>query len=212
LVNPTFSHTRHTQVAEDAMRDLETFSGLTPHLLQRIGALFVNCNRFERQAERTLWVLKQEDVRGKVPSTAKYKPMQIITELETLAAKYEANMAEAIRLTCATARDVLTYRNCIAHGELFSFGDDTRFIANLGPMGEIKKYPEETALINENFLDIAIATVFTVYRSISLIGLEVSGPPGASLNGVHAIETLRNVASAMSALLSDPALRFFREM
>lgn len=212
MAAPTFPRTQHTEDAEYAMRDLKAHGGLPPHLLQRIGALFVCCTRFERQAERTLWILKQEDVRGKVPSTAKFKAMQIVTELES-AAQQEANMAEALRLTCATARDVLIYRNCIAHGELYSFGDDTRFISNLAPMGEIRRGADETALISERYLDTAIATAFTVYRSITLIGLEASWPSsGSATNGMHAIETLKGVASAMSALRSDPVLKFFHEM
>lgn len=213
MATPIFPRTQHTEDAEYAMRDLEVHGGLPPHLLQRVGALFVWCNRFERQAERTLWILRQEDVRGNVPSTAKFKATQIITELESSAATQRASMAEALRLTCATARDVLTYRNCIAHGELYSFGDDTRFISNLAPMGEIRRGANETALISERYLDTAIATAFTVYRSITLIGLEASGPSSGNLsNGVHAIETLKRVASAISALRSDPVLRFFHEM
>jgi|GEM_PF-5114702 len=106
-----FPWTPHTLHSTMAIKRLGDVAGLPEVLLQRIGALIVYCNFFETQAERTLWVLRREDVQGKEPSTAKYRANQTITELRRVAVNQEASVAEAIKLACDTAFDVVEYRN-----------------------------------------------------------------------------------------------------
>jgi len=208
-----FPSTPHTSHSTMAIRRLGEINGLPEVLLQRIGALIVYCNFFETQAERTVWILRQEDVQGKVPSTAKYRANQTITELRKSASSQEASIAEAIELACKTAFDVLEYRNCIAHGELLAFGDDTRFVSNVGLWGEIKNRPDAMALISERFLDTAIDAAQTVYQAMLRIALEASGPsagrPGAMADSS---EKLKLVCNSMSELCRSEALRYFHTM
>ncbi|MFM0157742.1 hypothetical protein [Paraburkholderia sediminicola] len=208
-----FPSTPHTLHSTQAIKLLGDINGLPEMLLQRLGALIVYCNFFETQAERTLWVLRQEDVLGIEPSTAKYRAKQIITELRKMAVSQEASVAEAIELTCDTAFDVVEYRNCIAHGELLAFGDDTRFVSNPGLWGEIKKRPDATALISERFLDTAIDSAHTIYHAVLRIALEASGPNNGQQGAmVDSIEKLKLVRSSMSELCRSEALRYFHAM
>jgi len=208
-----FPHTPHTLHSTMAIRRLGDINGLPEMLLQRIGALIVYCNFLEIQAERTLWVLREEDVQGNEPSTSKYRVNQIITELRKMALNQESSVTEAIELVCDTASHVIEYRNCIAHGELFALGGNTRFVSNPGLWGEIKKRPDVTALISERFLDTAIDAAHTVYVAALRIALEVSGP-GVGRRGsmVDSIEKLKLVRNSMSELCRSEALHYFHVM
>ncbi|MEX3689315.1 hypothetical protein AB3X91_39765 [Paraburkholderia sp. BR14263] len=208
-----FPSTPHTLHSTMAMRRLGEINGLPEVLLQRIGALIVYCNFVESQAERTLWVLRHEDVQGKEPSTSKYRARQLITELRKVAVNQEASVAEAIELACDTALDVAEYRNCIAHGELLAFGNNARFVSNAGLWGEVKKRPDATALISEPFLDTAIDAAQTAYYAMYRIALEASGPgagrPGAMADSLGKLNLVR---SSMSELCRSEVLRYFHEM
>lgn len=205
-----FPDTPHTAPSEIAIRKLRDISGLPLAVLERIGVLIVYCNFVEMQAKQALLVLRQENARGQVPSTAKYTASQTVKEFRKLVGVQETSVGKAIELVCDTALDLLEYRNCIAHGALLSSGEGARFESNPGPWGELQQRPNTMALINERFLDIAIDAASTVYNTLLKIALETSGTNvGRHGAMVDTLDTLERIKDAMTDLYRSDALRYF---
>lgn len=192
------------------MRNLGESHGLSAPVLQRIGALIVYCNLVEAFAEKVLWILKGENVRGHVPSTEKYKASQTICKLDAIASGQEASVCSAIKLACGTARYLQEYRNCIAHGEVLSFGEGTRFVSSHTLWGELRPGKKDAmALINERFLDVAIDAAYTVFHTLLRIALEATGPSAGRPDAMgDTISSLTMVRNAMEDVCRSEALRF----
>lgn len=203
-----FPYTPHSAPSAIAMRQLDEAHHLPAAIQQRIGALIVYCNFLETLAEKVLWVLRQEDVRGQVPSTSQYKAGQIIDSLRKMAIGQEASVHTAIELACDTARHVLEYRNCVAHGELLSIGNATQFVSNPGLWGERKRSTGAMALISERFLDTAIDAAATVHQTWLRIALEASGPSaGRPGSMTDTLDKLTSVRHAIVELCRSEAIR-----
>jgi hypothetical protein len=138
--------------------------GFPPEVQQRMGAFGIVWGIFESALERTLWVLRDENVLGIRPSTDKTLVSEWIKTLGEPAMKLEHDAYDLLSLTSIAANDLMEYRHALVHGWLIPFQTDATFIRNPRWNGELRRRPTSDAHVSENLLDMAIDTAWVLCR------------------------------------------------
>lgn len=142
--------------------------GFSPEVQQRVGALAVVWGVFESNLETTLWVLRGDDVAGVRPWTDKMQAGDWIKELgkEGGWPQFPTEAQDIIRTTALAAYDLMEYRHAIMHGWLLPSPTAPSFIRNPLWHGEVRKRPSHDAHVDENLLDLAIESIWTLCQVI----------------------------------------------
>lgn len=105
------------KLGENFMHVLHRGAGISPGILERIGAITLGWAMFEHHLESAIWVLSNEDVRGAFPTTDRMQSKEKISRFLALAQnigndKWKTFAELAVRLMS----DVLSFRNALSHG------------------------------------------------------------------------------------------------
>ncbi len=145
--------------------------GLTPSMLSKIGSLAVLCGNIEYWLEAAIWGLKNENVKGKHPSTDNKPVTELINQLRKCASEQDTEyFSNFIKAWCAAAEPAFHCRNSIFHGVTLSFnGSPPSFIRNPRWSGEYRKRNPASFLADEHILGL-IETVYDILlRGILII-------------------------------------------
>ncbi|MER8970393.1 hypothetical protein NKI25_33105 [Mesorhizobium sp. M0808] len=138
--------------------------GLSPMVQQRLGAFAIVWGLFETNLETTLWALRQENVKGERPSTDSKSISDWIKELDANWPQLPTGARPIMADASHAAFDLMDYRHAIFHGTMVPLGGDPVFIRNPLWNGEKRKRITHDAHIDENLLDLAIDTGWTLFR------------------------------------------------
>jgi 2,4-dienoyl-CoA reductase-like NADH-dependent reductase (Old Yellow Enzyme family) len=164
------------QYQEQSLKILSQLSkkGLSAEIQQRIGAFHIIWGLFETNIEPTLWALNEETVINKYPSTDKTILSKQIDFLKNGSRKFTDKANHILNLTSCAAKDLKEYRHALTHGWFIPLPMGPAFIRNPKWFKELRKRKHVTneAHIDENLLDMAIDTAWTLY-SVTIIAKEV---------------------------------------
>jgi hypothetical protein len=144
--------------------------GFSAETLQRLGGFAVVWGIFESKLEAALWALTGEEVKGVRPSTDK-EPIGAQINLLTQHSAHLSNDAQAVVADAAhAATDLMEYRHAIMHGAMIPNGlGGPSFIRNPRWHGVKRSRPTHDAHVDENLLDLAIDTAWTLCRLVFTI-------------------------------------------
>ena len=154
---------KHTVNAQ-AVVDRLSYFGMKPEILARIGAFAVAWGLFETTLERAVWALKNEEIKGVRPSTDKTQVSDWIATLEHGSSTLTENANATLQVAAKGAVDLMYYRHSLMHGTLVAFPGSSFFIRNPRWHGEIRKRESGDAHIDDNLLDLAIDSAWTLYQ------------------------------------------------
>ncbi|WP_439668399.1 hypothetical protein DAMDJJ_18600 [Cupriavidus necator] len=160
-----------------AIQKLGRFFGMSPELLQRVGALVLLCGMVENQIEHAIWAVTSEDPSGKRPSTDK---QQISDRLKTLGEKAACHPNTLVQkigpLVASIGKDITEYRNAIAHGWIMgpTIGGPS-FVSNHAWFGELRKREVVSVVTTETLLDMAIECAETLWMTITRLTAYLAG-------------------------------------
>ena len=157
-----------TKHREQSLKVLDRLAGwgFPPEVQQRIGALGVIWGVFETNLESTLWALHNETVIGVRPSTDKTTISDWIAALAEGSSVFDPEAQALLRKSAVAAKDLMDYRHTIVHGSLIPFSTGPTFVRNPQWKGELRKRPSSDAHVDENLLDMAIDTAWTLCRVV----------------------------------------------
>jgi hypothetical protein len=156
----------HQKRSQAALERLDS-CGFTPQVLQRLGALAVAWAIFERNLEVALWALTGEQVKGVQPSTDKLPISKQIELLKQQSTSLSRGAQGIITDAASAACDLMDYRHAIMHGAMLpSAVGGPSFIRNPRWHGEKRARPTHDAHVDENLLDLAIDTAWTLCRLV----------------------------------------------
>ena len=197
---------RHTANALRVRGQLDRW-GLSPLILEGIGAFAVAWGLFESTLECAVWALQHEQVNGVHPSTDRSQVGEWIKVLGLGRSDLSIAANEVLAIGSQGAADLAHYRNSLMHGSLVPLGGAAFFIRNPSWHGEVRKRPVGDAHIDENLLDMAIDAAWILFRLaqvVSKLPLEQPDPeptealdPEVRRAGSSASE-LRHLAALMN--------------
>lgn len=156
---------RHREQSLNVLSHLSGW-GFPPEVQQRIGALAVVWSVFESNLETTLWALREEKVSGVRPSTDKTSVGQWINAMAECSVKFSNETQDVLHLAVLAAKDLMEYRHAVVHGWLIPSETMPTFIRNPSWNGELRKRTSNDAHVDENLLDMAIDTAWTLCRVV----------------------------------------------
>ena len=156
---------RHTERSLKVLARLTDW-GFRPEIQQRLGAFIVVWSVFESNLETTLWALRREEVAGVRPSTDKMQINDWIKELGKDWLQFSVAGQDVLRVASLAARDLMEYRHTIMHGWMLQSPAMPSFIRNPQWHGEKRRRPSHDANIDENLLDMAIDSGWTLCRVV----------------------------------------------
>ena len=136
----------------------ESYFGLTPEILQRLGGFIVAWGLFENQLEpMTLVAMGKKIQKGHRPVTDCLQPSELLTRFRKASGKFLPETAEVANILVDTAEDLLVFRNAITHGRaLPPPAGGPSFMNNGAWFGETRKRPSTEAHISDRLLDMAL--------------------------------------------------------
>lgn len=156
----------HQNRSQAALERLDSW-GFTPQVLQRLGGLAVAWAIFERNLEVALWALTGEQVKGVHPSTDRLPIGKQIDLLKQQSTRLSQGAQEVIADAATAASNLMDYRHAIMHGAMIpSAVGGPSFIRNPRWHGEKRARPTHDAHVDENLLDLAIDTAWTLCRLV----------------------------------------------
>lgn len=179
--------------------------GLTPSMLERIGASAVLCGNIEFWLERAIWELDGKALEGERPWTDGKPVSAHIEQLDALKDKISNKLlAELIGFWCKAAHPAFHCRNSILHGVALSFdGSPPSFLRNTLWDGVVRKRDPASFVADEHTLGL-IATVYDVLlRGIILIekcAQDESLSTHITQELVQNLQAAKSVASELSDL------------
>lgn len=190
----------------------ESYFGLTPGILQRLGGFIVAWGLFENQLEPlTLVAMGERIQKGHRPVTDCLQPSDLIARFRIASGRFMPEIAEVANVLADTAEDLLIFRNAITHGRVLPppAGGPT-FLNNAAWFGESRKRPSTEVHISDRLLDIALecAGVLTIHgMSIQMAMLESEENQRALAKEVKtSLERARSIANELrqlSTLMND---------
>ncbi len=154
----TPNHTEHTSRILAHLRGW----GFPPEVQQRIGALAVVWGVFESNLETTLWALRGDKVAGVRPWTDKTQVGDWIKELGRDWPQLPTEAQGVLRVASLAAYDLMEYRHAVVHGWMLPSPTMPTFIRNPRWHGEERKRPSHDAHVDENLLNMAIDSAWTL--------------------------------------------------
>jgi hypothetical protein len=156
-------------------------AGFSLEIQQRIGALALIWGLFETNLESTLYDLRVDKLAG--VNTR-------ISELIELMASCENGLSPTAQKIFAdtgiAAKDLMEYRHAIIHGYLIPAPIGPLLIRNPSWLGKPHKRPRNDAHVDENLLDMAIDSAWTIYQ-VTITVRNVSSDPKVA----QALEALK---------------------
>jgi hypothetical protein len=154
---------KHTAAAM-SVRDHLANRGITKSSQERIGAFAICWGLFESSLETAVWALQNEEVNGVRPSTDKSHVSDWIAVQGNGNQDLPDATNEVLRIASIAAVDLMHYRHALMHGTLIAFpgGRSAVFQRNPRWHGEIRKRESGDAHIDDNLLDLAIVSAWTL--------------------------------------------------
>ena len=195
---------RHTASALDIYGRLDSL-GLNANILYRIGAFAVSWGLFETSLERAVWTLTREQVSGTRPSTDKTNVSDWIATLGSGRNDLSQKANRILEGASKAADNLAHYRNSLFHGHLIAVGGTPWFMRNPRWHGENRKRPTGDAQVEENLLDLANDSAWTLFQ--------VARKAGELDSDAESSEALEALASSVEAAISGAnELRYLAEM
>jgi hypothetical protein len=144
--------------------------GFSAQTLQRLGGFAIVWGIFESKLEAALWALTGEEVKGVRPSTNR-EPISAQIRRLTQHSAHLSNDARAVVADAAdAAMNLMEYRHAIMHGAMIpSALGGSSFIRNPQWHGVKRGRPTHDAHVDENLLNLAIDTAWTLCRLVVTI-------------------------------------------
>lgn len=185
------------------------YFGLTPELLQRLGAFVVAWGLFENQLELMVLMAMGEKIeKDQRPVTDCLQPSDLLSRFRNEAQKYLPETMNAAGILVDAAEDVLVFRNAITHGRALPppYGGPM-FINNGAWFGEKRKRLATEAHISDRLLDMALecAGILTIQGVLLQLAMRPSEENREAI-AKKAIPPLRKARSMAGELRNLSAL------
>jgi hypothetical protein len=168
--------------------------GFSADVQQRIGTLVVVWGVFETNLESALWALRGEKVVGTRPWTDATSVSRWIDELGQDWPQLAPAADGMLPMASLAAKDLMDYRHAIMHGSMIPSASMPTFIRNPQWSGEKRARPTHDAHVDQNLLDMAIDTAWSLCQTVIAVRAACVDPAK-----VAALATLkRNIVRAKS--------------
>jgi len=173
---------------ERSLRILAGLSGwgFPPEVQQRVGAFAVVWGALESNLETTLWALRGDNVAGIRPWTDTTTVSGWIKELAKGWPQLPAEAQDVLRTASLAAHDLMEYRHAVLHGWMIPSETMPTYVRNPRWHGEKRKRASHDAHVDQNLLDMAISSAWTLYEVVYATRLACTDPSKtASLIGLN---------------------------
>jgi hypothetical protein len=152
---------KHTERSEKIIARVANW-GFPAEVLQRIGVLALVWGQFESNLETTIWALRGDYVAGTRPWTDRKPVSDWIRELGKARPKFPPNVQQILQVASLAALDLMDYRHALVHGAMLPSPTMPTFIRNPLWHGEVRKRPTHDAHVDQNLLNMAIDSAWTL--------------------------------------------------
>jgi hypothetical protein len=155
----------HTERSSQILARM-TGLGFPPEVQQRIGVLAVVWGIFESNLETTIWALRDDEVAGVRPWTDKTQISDWIKELGKDWSQLPTEAQAVLHIASLAAYDLMEYRHAVVHGWMLPSPTMPTFIRNPRWHGEERRRPSHDAHVDENLLDMAIDSAWSLCQVV----------------------------------------------
>lgn len=190
--------------AADFHKRFVASTGLSPAMLQSLGAIAVLASHIEHWTERAIWALEGKPVKGMRPDTDGKPISELIVRVRALAGKQSRpELAKVMKTWADGVEPAFRCRNSIFHGITHGFpGSWTKFIKNVSTDGAVRKKPTSDFHANEHTLALLEEALGHCLAGIHLIKIaaETSVPLGPTDQVIADLQRVRSIATELEDL------------